>query len=161
MKKLALVGILVLLATTSCNSVKKAETAQNDRAEYLKLKGEWQISSVNHNQNLKVKPFDEGADSQCFVGSVWRLIPNNYTGSYSLNGGGDCPSVTRPIKFEVKNGNTFLFKKIADGTKAKQNEAGYSMTLVNQTSESFTLQQSVPFEGEIVNVTYNFVRTGK
>ena len=28
----------------------------------------------------KIKPFDEGADAQCFVGSHWRLIPNNYSG---------------------------------------------------------------------------------
>ncbi|WP_223569213.1 hypothetical protein, partial [Agrobacterium tumefaciens] len=101
-----------------------------------------------------------GADAQCFVGSHWRLIPNNYTGAYTLNGGGACPSITQPIKFEVKDGNTFMFKKIAEGTKAKQNLAGYSLTITNQSTDQFSLVQSVPFDGNTVQVVYNFQRTG-
>ncbi|MGC5744342.1 hypothetical protein [Chryseobacterium sp. NFX27] len=161
MKKLLLAGMIgTSLFAVSCSSVKKAETSQNQRAEYLKLKGDWQIVSVDYEKGFKIKPFDEGADAQCFVGSHWRLIPNNYTGAYTLNGGGACPSLTRPIKFEVKDGNTFLFKKIADGTKAKQNTVGYSLTITNQSTDQFSLVQSVPFDGSTVQVVYNFQRTG-
>jgi len=124
------------------------------------MKGDWQIVSVNYDKGYKIKPFDEGADAQCFVGSHWRLIPNNWTGAYTLNGGGNCPAVTQPIKFEVKNGNTFMFKKIAAGTKAKQNTAGYTLTLVSQTTDQFSLEQDVPFDGENVKVVYNFERAG-
>jgi hypothetical protein len=56
-----------------------------------------------------------------------EIIPNNWTGAYTLNGGGNCPAITQPIKFEVKNGNTFMFKKVLAGTKAKQNTAGYTL----------------------------------
>jgi len=161
MKKLLLAGMIgTSLFAVSCSSVKKAETSQNQRAEYLKLKGDWQIVSVDYEKGFKIKPFDEGADAQCFVGSHWRLIPNNYTGAYTLNGGGACPTLTRPIKFEVKDGNTFLFKKIAEGTKAKQNTVGYSLTITNQTTDQFSLVQSVPFDGSTVQVVYNFQRTG-
>jgi hypothetical protein len=124
------------------------------------MKGDWQIVSIDYDKGYKIKPFDEGADAQCFVGSHWRLIPNNWTGAYTLNGGGDCPAITQPIKFEVKDGNTFMFKKIASGTKAKQNTAGYTMTLTNQSTDQFSLQQDVPFEGGNVKVVYNFQRTG-
>ncbi|MGK6341893.1 hypothetical protein ACMGDK_06610 [Chryseobacterium sp. DT-3] len=161
MKKLLLAGMIgTSLFAVSCSSVKKAETSQNQRAEYLKLKGDWQIVSVDYEKGFKIKPFDEGADAQCFVGSHWRLIPNNYTGAYTLNGGGACPSLTRPIKFEVKDGNTFLFKKIAEGTKAKENTVGYSLTITNQSTDQFSLVQSVPFDGSTVQVVYNFQRTG-
>ncbi|PIF44675.1 lipocalin-like protein [Chryseobacterium sp. 52] len=161
MKKLLLAGMIgTSLFAVSCSSVKKAETSQNQRVEYLKLKGDWQIVSVDYEKGFKIKPFDEGADAQCFVGSHWRLIPNNYTGAYTLNGGGACPNLTQPIKFEVKDGNTFMFKKIAAGTKAKQNTVGYSLTITNQSTDQFSLVQNVPFDGSTVQVVYNFQRTG-
>ncbi|REC47267.1 lipocalin family protein [Chryseobacterium pennipullorum] len=161
MKKLLLAGMLgTSLFAVSCSSVNNAATSQNQRAEFLKLKGDWQIVSVNYDKGYKIKPFDEGADAQCFVGSHWRLIPNNWTGAYTLNGGGNCPAITQPIKFEIKNGDTFMFKKIATGTKAKQNTAGYTLTVINQTTDQFSLQQDVQFEGENVKVVYNFERAG-
>ena len=161
MKKLLLAGMLgKSLFAVSCSSVNKAATSQNQRADFLKMKGDWQIVSIDYDKGYKIKPFDEGADAQCFVGSHWRLIPNNWTGAYTLNGGGNCPAITQPIKFEVKDGNTFMFKKIAAGTKAKQNSVGYSLTLINQSTDQFSLQQDVPFEGGNVKVVYNFERTG-
>ncbi len=161
MKKLLLAGMLgTSLFAVSCSSVNKAATSQNQRADFLKMKGDWQIVSIDYDKGYKIKPFDEGADAQCFVGSHWRLIPNNWTGAYTLNGGGDCPAITQPIKFEVKGGNTFMFKKIATGTKAKQNTAGYSLTMINQTTDQFSLEQDVPFEGGNVKVVYNFQRAG-
>lgn len=161
MKNLILAGMLgTSLFAMSCSSVKNAGNAQNQRAEYLKMKGDWQIVSIDYDKEYKIKPFDEGADAQCFVGSHWRFIPNNYTGAYTLNGGGDCPVVTQPIKFEVKGGNTFMFKKVVDGTKAKQNVVGYSLNVINQTTDQFSLEQNVPFDGSTVRVVYNFQRTG-
>ena len=161
MKKIILAGILGLsLFSVSCSSVQKADTAQNQRAEFLKLKGDWQIVSIDYDKKFKIKPFDENADAQCFVGSNCKLIPNNYSGSYTMNGGGDCPMVTQPIKFEMTGNNVFAFKKIAAGTKAKQNTAGYSLNLISQTADQFSLQQSIPFEGSTINVVYNFVRIG-
>lgn len=161
MKKLLLAGMLgTSLFAVSCSSVNNAATSQNQKADFLKLKGDWQIVSIDYDKGYKIKPFDEGADAQCFVGSHWRLIPNNWTGAYTLNGGGNCPAITQPIKFEIKNGDTFMFKKIAEGTKAKQNTAGYTLTVINRTSDQFSLQQDVPFEGGSVKVVYNFERAG-
>lgn len=161
MKNIAMLGLVGLLGLSSCTTIQKGKVAQQNQAEYLKLKGQWQLASINYDKSYKIKPFDEGVDAECFVGSMWTLIPNNYSGSYMLAGGQGCPTITQPIKFEVKDGSTFLFKKIAAGTKAKQNDTGYSLTLVNQTDNTFTLQQSVPFQGSFVNVQYNFIKTVK
>ena len=157
MKNLLLAGIFGAAMTISCST---AKTAQADRAEFLKMKGDWEITSVNYDKNYKVKPFDEGADAQCFVGSHWRLIPNNWSGSYTMNGGGDCPSVIQPIKFEVTNGNEFKFKKMLEGSKAKSVTVVYSLNLISQTTDSFSLEQNIPSNGENVRVVYNFARTG-
>ena len=157
MKNLLLTGILGAGILASCST---AKTAQANRAEFLKLKGDWEITRVDYDKAYRVKPFDEGADAQCFVGSNWRLIPNNYSGSYVLNGGGSCPSVTQPIKFEVVNGNEFKFKKLLEGYKAKAVVSGYSLQLENQSTDQFSLVQNVPSNGENVRVVYNFQRTG-
>jgi len=160
MKKLLLAGIVgTSLFAVSCSTVNKAKDAQAVRSEFLKMKGDWQIVSINYDKQYKIKPFDEGADAQCFVGSHWRFIPNNYSGSYTLNGGGSCPSVIQAIKVDIK-GDTFTFKKIADGTKAKQNTAGYTLTVINNSTDQFSLEQNVPFDGNSIKVVYNFERTG-
>lgn len=153
MKNLFIVGILGATLVTSCSTAKQA---QADRAETQQLKGTWQITSVDYDKGFKVKPFDEGADAQCWVGSQWKLVPNNWTGSYTLNGGGDCPTLTQPIKFEVINGNQFQFKKIATGTKAKQNLSGYALSLVGQSGNNFSLEQNVSAGSDNVRITYNF-----
>ncbi len=160
MKKYLISGIIAVAFLTSCSTVKKAETAQNNKKEFLAMKGDWEIVSIDYAKGFKIKPFDENADASCFIGSHWRLIPNNFSGAYTITGKGSCPSVVQPIKFEVVDGNTFQFKKIMAGEKAKQNVVGYQMTLVSQATDQFSLQQSIPFEGEMVNVIYNFERTG-
>lgn len=157
MKNLLLAGIIGAAMTVSCST---AKTAQADRSDFLKLKGDWEITSVNYDKNYKVKPFDEGADAQCFVGSHWRLIPNNWSGSYTTKGGGNCPSVIQPIKFEVVNGNEFKFKKMLEGSKAKAVTEGYSLMMVSQTTDAFSLEQNVPSGNENVRIIYNFARTG-
>ena len=156
MKNVLLAAIIGAALTVSCST---AKTAQANRAEFLKLKGDWEITSINYDKSYKVKPFDEGADAQCFVGSHWRLIPNNYSGVYTLNGSGSCPTLAQPIKFEVVNGDTFQFKKLQEGNKAKAIVSGYSLRLVDQSADHFSLEQNVPFNGEIVKVVYNFQKT--
>ncbi|KAF1857598.1 hypothetical protein Lal_00014608 [Lupinus albus] len=113
------------LFAVSCSS---ANQAQNARADFMKLKGSWEISSVDYDKQCKIKPFDEGADAQCFVGSQWNLVPNNNTGSYALAGGGDCPTVTRAIKFDVSKDKEFSFKVIDAGVKAKNVTAALMLT---------------------------------
>lgn len=155
MKKVLFTGLMGAVFAVSCSS---ANQAQHAKAEFTKLKGNWEITSVDYEKEYKIKPFDEGADAQCFVGSQWKLIPNNNTGSYTLAGGADCPTVTRAIKFDVNADKQFSFKKIDAGMKAKNVAAGYVLDFQNQTPTSFTLVQNVPFEGKIIKVNYNFTK---
>ena len=161
MKNLLLSGILMAAFTVSCSSVKNASTAQENRTEFHKMKGDWEITSIDYDKTYKVRPFDEGAEAQCFVGSIWRLIPNNNSGSYTLKGGGACPSVVMPIKFEVVGGKEFKFKKILEGSNAKSVTTGYSLNMINQTPDHFSLEQNIVLTaGQNVRVVYNFARTG-
>ena len=155
MKKVLLTGMIGTLFAVSCSTAKQAQASRDD---FYKLKGNWEVTSVDYEKGYKIKPFDEGADAKCFVGSQWNLIPNNNTGSYSLSGGGDCPTVTRAIKFDVNSEKQFSFKVIDAGVKAKNVTAGYVLDFQNQTPTTFTLVQNVPFEGKILKVYYNFTK---
>ena len=155
MKKILLAGILGTTFLVSCSTAKQAQASRDD---FYKLKGNWEVTSVDYEKGYKIKPFDEGADAKCLVGSQWNLIPNNNTGSYSLSGGGDCPTVTRAIKFDVNSEKQFSFKVIDAGVKAKNVTAGYVLDFQNQTPTTFTLVQNVPFEGKILKVYYNFTK---
>ena len=66
--------------------------------------------------------------------------------------------VTQAIKFEVTKSKEFRFKKLQDNVKAKKITEGYVLQLENQQKDSFTLTQSVPFEGEVIKVYYQFQR---
>ena len=159
---------LALLAATSCSTSKNATSgdgsvtagqAQSLRSDVMKLKGQWTVANVDYNKSYSIKPFDEGADINCFVGSTWKLIPNNYTGAYTLNGGGSCPQKTQAITFSVDKYSNVSIKKVGEGEKAKRVTAGYMLRLENPTDNSFTLVQSLNADGSPMDVRYNFVRT--
>ena len=159
MKKFFLIAGIGALFLTACKSSNSATPKRSENVTHYHLKGEWQIVSVDYDRKFKIKPFHENADAQCFVGSTWKLIPNNYSGSYSLNGGGHCPTVTQAIKFEVTKNKEFRFKKLQDNVKAKHIKDGYVLQLENQQRDSFTLVQDVAFEGENIRIHYQFQRT--
>src|SRR5690554_7449130 len=80
MKKVLALGVLSL-AMFSC---KTATSTKNDVATQIKLKGEWTLVDVNYSAGYKVTSFDV-ADANCFEGSQWKLIPNNNSGTVTLN----------------------------------------------------------------------------
>ena len=162
MKKILLVcslGVASLSLMTSCNSQNSAIIKNTSIREIslYKLKGKWQISSIIYDDiKFKIKPFDEGVDIKCFEKSIWKLVPNNDSGSYTVIGNDNCPSITQNIIFEITKNEEFRFKKLIQNVKAKNIIDGYVLQLENHQENSFTLIQSIPFEGEILKVYYNF-----
>lgn len=148
-------GLAAGMFLLSCTA---AQDAQTRRDQLSTLKGDWQISHIDHQPGFSIKPFGETADLKCFVGSTWTLVPNNDSGSYSIKGSESCPEVTRSIKYEVTADNEFRFKKIAAGTKAKDNTSGYILNLQNHMQDHFTLVQNIPYSGQVLKVSYHFNR---
>lgn len=155
MKKIFFGTLFSGLMLMSCSTIQNGKQAQQNRAEFLKMKGDWVITNISYDSGFKIKPFNEGVDVDCFKGSQWKLVPNNYSGSYTLT---NCKTITQPFKFEVIDANTFQFKKINEGVKAKNSIYGYKLTLINRSENSFSLSQNVPFDGEMVNIVYQFER---
>ena len=88
--------------------------------------------------------------------SIWKLVPNNDSGSYTVIGNDNCPNITQNIIFEITKNKEFRFKRLIQNVKAKNIIDGYVLQLENHQENSFTLVQNIPFEGEILKVYYNF-----
>lgn len=156
-----MIGGTLLVTSCASKSGVSAGEAQTLRSEVMKLKGQWDISNIDYDKNYSIKPFDEGASINCFVGSSWTLIPNNYTGTYTLHGENGCPAKSQAITFSVDKNSVVSLKKVGEGEKAKRVLAGYKLILENPTDNSFTLVQSVSADGKAMQIRYNFVRTAK
>lgn len=146
MKKLLFLSICVI-TLVSCGSL--------DQKSQGGLKGNWTISSVTYpgSDYIKVTSFDI-ADSQCFVGSSWKFVPNNNKGEMSISKAG-CPSFTSPIVWTVTKEGTYTFK-ITEGQKGKHVTQGYFLRMQNQTESSFELVDNVSVGGKNVDVVYRF-----
>src|SRR5690606_8780826 len=97
MKKVLALGVLSL-AMFSC---KTATSTKNDVATQVKLKGEWTLVDVKYPSGYKVTSFDV-ADAKCFEGSQWKMIPNNNSGTVTLNNPDNCPSFNSRIIWNIK-----------------------------------------------------------
>src|SRR5690606_42057461 len=72
------------------------------RSTQVKLKGEWTLVDVNYPSGYMVTSFDI-ADAKCLEGSQWKLIPNNNSGTLTLNNPGNCPAFNSRIVWNVKD----------------------------------------------------------
>jgi hypothetical protein len=123
------------------------------------MKGEWVISSVTYpgSDVIKVNSFGL-ADSQCFEGSTWKLVPNNNKGEMALSKA-DCPSFSSPITWFLDKDGQFVLKVLNAGEKARKVRDGYVLPIANQTENTFELIDQVMIGGKTTNVTYQFTRT--
>ncbi len=150
MKKLLLfMGIAAMIFSCKPSVNVKSQTG---------LKGNWEVTDVQYvnASGLKIEVFDL-ADAMCFDGSTWNFVSNNNRGSFSIMEDGTCKAGTYAISWFVSPQNEFKFKYI-DGVKAKTVTEGYSLNLINQTENSFQLEQNIPFEGKFIQVIYSFTR---
>jgi len=156
-KNLTALLVAITIFLVSCSSSKNAPIAP--RKDF---KGNWTITSARlqgADGKVNVTAFDDAA-LKCFEGSEW-VLPNNGYGSYTINGGADCPGGARQIIWSQRvNGGTttFNFKKM-DGVKksdSKHVQEGYSLEVTSFTENSFVAQSPIQFEGRTVYIVYTF-----
>ena len=156
MRKIILLCTLAMLVF-ACKS-KTGISTNTDNKGQVAMKGDWTISSVSYPgmQYIKVNSFDL-ADSQCFVGSTWKLVSNNNKGNMNL-ASKDCTSFSSPIKWYVNKDGQFVLKVINAGDKAKKVRDGYVLNIANQTENAFQLVDKGSVEGKTIDVIYQFQR---
>lgn len=140
---------------TACSNSKKVQRGD--------IKGDWTITSATveglpAGTKIRTTAFDDVA-VECFNGSTWKF-PNNGYGTYTISSSG-CSGGERQIIWSVRNrdGVDYLNFKKMDGVKkkdARDVEDGYSLTISNQTDNSFTAKSPINFEGKTIYMVYSF-----
>jgi hypothetical protein len=137
-----------------CKSQSVTNTNVDNKTERV-IKGDWVVTNVSFpgSDYIKVTSFDL-ADSKCFVGSTWKFVSNNNTGTLTLNDP-SCIAFSSPITWFINQEGQFVMKIIND-YKAKKVNQGYILRVANVTETSFELIDKINVGGSMKEVTYQF-----
>ncbi len=132
-----------------------------DISSQIGIKGNWEITAVTYpgSEFIKITSFDI-ADSQCFVGSLWRFFSNNNQANISMKTA-NCAEFNSPVNWYVNNERQFIMKILWAGEKAKKVRNGYLLTLANRTETSFQLIDKLKVGNKETDVVYQFQKTDK
>jgi hypothetical protein len=154
MKKLAL-SIGIILMILSCG------TSKTVRDSKKVIKGEWTLSSITYSTAGKYNvTLLNDTSKDCFEGSTWQFIPNNNTGTYTINET-SCSTGPRNFVFTIQEVNKetglydFLLKPTNEKQKSETNQ-GFRLSLTSLTDTIMQWQQTVSVDGKPFTITMNF-----
>ena len=154
MKKLAL-SIGIVLMILSCG------TSKTVRDSKKVIKGEWTLSSITYSTAGKYNvTLLNDTSKDCFEGSTWQFIPNNNTGTYTINET-SCSTGPRNFVFTIQEVNKetglydFLLKPTNEKQKSETNQ-GFRLSLTSLTDTMMQWQQTVSVDAKPFTITMNF-----
>ena len=154
MKKLAL-SIGIFLMILSCG------TSKTLRDSKKVIKGEWTLSSITYSTAGKYNvTLLNDTSKDCFEGSTWQFIPNNNTGTYTINET-SCSTGPRNFVFTIQEVNKetglydFLLKPTNEKQKSETNQ-GFRLSLTSLTDTMMQWQQTVSVDAKPFTITMNF-----
>ncbi|MBL0355377.1 MAG: lipocalin family protein [Chitinophagaceae bacterium] len=163
MKRIKIFNSILLLFTivffAGCSASKEARTMKGT------INGTWTLQTITiegNNSIINTKVFNE-ADNSCFIGSSWNFIANNSKGSYTLpSGAGGCVATTRNIRWSIYEPEgeekRFQFKRLDDKNNPMDDNNGYRLSIAQLNDTNMQLKSAISFEGNPVNIVYNFVK---
>lgn len=157
MKKLA--SILIIVVLFGCGAAKNGSELPGKRT----LKGTWEVTDINFigaEGIYKAFLFD-AADSACFKGSEWVLIPNNASGKFTTNvSNSTCSALSYRIIwsfFESGNNKSFQFKYADERNRPQSKDrTGYRATINELSDGNMTITVPSTYEGNAFNVVMKF-----
>ncbi len=153
MKRIALLTFILAVAA-SCGP----KTVQQSKKV---IKGYWSLDEITYSEqgtfNITMM---RDTSKECFEGSSWRFIPNNNTGTYTINNG-DCPTGDRYFIFTIQEIDPttglydFLLKPTNEKKKSEDN-TGFRYRLAKLSNSSMTWEQTVSLDGSPFTISMNF-----
>lgn len=155
MKKLLSLLIIATLIL-SCSTSKTVRTSKKT------IKGDWTLSTVTYSESgtFNVTLLNDAA-KECFEGSTWHFVPNNFTGNYTVNNA-DCSTGIRYFRFNIKEVDaetdlySFLLKPTNEKYKSDEYNRGFKMKLTQLSEETMQWKQSVMVDGKPFGIYLNF-----
>lgn len=157
MKK-TIILVLLIVSVISCGPSKTVRTSKKV------IKGDWTLNSIAHN---KVGTYNisllNDATKECFEGSDWKFIPNNNTGTYTINDA-NCNVGERNFIFTIQEIDPatglydFLLKPTNEKNKSEDNK-GFRLELTQLSETNMTWVQTLNVNGSPFIITMNFTKT--
>lgn len=151
--------ILIFLAIglISCGSSKTVRESKKV------IKGEWTLNKIDYSAvgTFNVTLLND-ASKECFEGSTWQFVPNNNTGTYSINST-NCSTGLRYFNFTVQEVDVqtglynFLLKPTNDKGKSETNQ-GFRLKLTALSETNMQWQQTVNVDGKPFIINMNFTK---
>ncbi|UKT65581.1 hypothetical protein [Pedobacter mucosus] len=150
-----------LMMLQSCNTAKRVTAGvTGSRGTVVR---EWVVSNVSLDglPDGAVQGLFGEKSYKCFEGSAWNLT-NSGNGSYTLPSTSACGAVMQTIFWSASpKEETFQFKKIFEGDKAKNVTEGYRLILTELSSTQMVMKSPIEFGGKTANIILTFVPAAK
>lgn len=153
MKKI--IVIFLTIAMVSCGASKTVRDSKKS------IKGGWTLSTITYSETGKYNvTLLNDTSKDCFEGSTWDFIPNNNTGTYSINES-SCSIGIRNFVFTIQEVNAemglydVLLKPTDEKNKSETNE-GFRLKLSSLSDTDMQWQQTVSVEGLPFLIHMNF-----
>jgi hypothetical protein len=149
--------ILLLLVGTvwACGTTKTVKTSKKI------IKGEWTLNRITFSTygTFKVTFFND-VSKKCIEGSQWKFIPNNNSGTYSIDNR-DCENGLRDFVFTIQevDHETGLYDFLLKPTNAKHKSdtnQGFRLKLSMLNEASMQWQQNASIDGKNIIIDMNF-----
>lgn len=157
MRKLVFMG-LMLLTIAACAPSKVVQDSRKV------IKGYWSLDAITYSEDgqFDVQLFHD-ASTDCFEGSMWRFIPNNNTGVYTIEDA-SCSTGDRNFVFTIQevDKETGLYDFLLKPTNAKgksDSNTGYRINLQQLDDNNMQWKQTVTLEGKPFNIYMNFSKS--
>ncbi|WP_256006624.1 MULTISPECIES: lipocalin family protein [Pedobacter] len=153
---------IVLLAAIICSSMMVLQSCSpkgtNTTVKRGNITGSWVLNDITFEgvpQSAVKSLFDEGPHT-CFIGSTWRLT-NSGNGTYTLPGGSNCAAKTQNIYWSASPADqTFQFKKLNEGEKARDISSGYRTVLASADGNTMVIKSPVEYGSGAAYIVLNF-----
>lgn len=161
MKRIFLIAAIFCSAIMVLQSCSPKGAATTQTIKRGNVTGNWVLNDITFEgiPEMNVKTLFGESSYKCFIGSTWRLT-NSGNGSYTL--GNSCGNAMQTIYWSASpKDDTFQFKKIYEGDKAKKVTEGYRMVLSSATKESMTIKTPVEYGSGTAYIVLNFTPVQK
>ena len=155
MKKVIL--IFLAIGLISCGTSKTVRDSKKT------IKGDWTLSTITFSKTGKYNvTLLNDTSKDCFEGSIWQFIPNNNTGTYTINES-SCSTGVRNFVFTIQEVDSqsgfydFLLKPTNDRNKSETNQ-GFRLKLTALSDTNMQWQQTVTADGVPFIINMNFAK---
>ncbi len=152
-----LIFLLFAISLVSCGTSKTVRTSKKV------IKGEWTLNSISYSEagTYNVTLLND-VSKDCFEGSTWKFIPNNNTGTYSINGA-SCLTGNRDFVFTIQeiDPQTGLYDFLLKPTDAKhksETNQGFRLNLTSLSDTAMQWEQTVSVDGKPFTIIMNFTK---